>query len=33
MSHVVYENKCPVGDCELENAFYIGQTRNYVKLD
>jgi len=31
MSWVVYEYKCPRGDCELPNPSYIGQTRNTIR--
>ena len=29
-SHVIYEIKCPAGDCELPNPTYIGHTGNNV---
>ena len=30
MSHVVYKINCPVEDCELLKAYYIGQTQNSI---
>ena len=30
MSHVVYRINCPVEDCELLKAYYIGQTQNSI---
>ena len=31
MSHVIYDIKCPRGDCVLPNPSYIDQTRNTLK--